>query len=158
MTDVQHLAAACDPTPEAVGEALRRLVGWRLYTVMALDPARGEAARVHTSHPDAYPVDGRKPLGALTEWGAHVIEGRRSWIGRDLDDLRRAFPDHETIASLGCASCLNVPVIEDEVVLGTVNLLHEARWYEVRHADAVAPFAALLRKPLKQWAEGAYET
>lgn len=140
-------------TPEAVGEALRGLVGWRLYTVMALDRARGEAARLHTSAPEAYPVGGRKPLGTLTWWGAHVIEGRRHWIGRDAGDIARAFPDHEAIAALGCASCLNLPVVEDGAVLGTVNLLHEAGWYEERHAALAAPVAARLAGTLRRWVE-----
>ena len=148
MTD----PARCEPTPEAVGAALRSLIGWKLFTVMALDPARAEAARVHTSDPDAYPVGGRKPLGALTWWGEHVLKARRPWIGRDAEDIRRAFPDHETIAALGCASCLNVPVVEGGTVLGTVNLLDEAGRYEAHHAGIVAPYADLLRAPLRRWA------
>ena len=155
MNDAERLLATCARAPDpcaAVGAAQGELVGWRLLTVMALDPARGEAARVHTSAPEAYPVGGRKPLGSLTAWGAHVIEGRRPWIARSMDDIRAAFPDHEAIAALGCASCLNVPVLDGGTVVGTVNLLHEEGWYEDRHAAVVSPFAASLATPLGRWA------
>jgi hypothetical protein len=147
------LLDACEPTPEGVGRALGELVGWRLYTVMALDMARGEAARLHSSEPEAYPVGGRKPLGSLTEWGVHVIEGRRPWIARTAEELRAAFPDHETISALGCESCLNVPILDGPEILGTVNLLDRAHRYGEKEARRAAPFAALLASPLRRWAE-----
>ena len=155
MSDAERPLAACararDPYA-AVGSALGELVGWRLFTVMALDHARGEAARVHSSAPEAYPAGGRKPLGDLTAWGAHVIEGRRSWIARTMSDIQAAFPDHEAIAALGCASCLNVPVLDGGTVVGTVNLLHAEGWYEDRHTTVVSPFATFLAGPLGRWA------
>ena len=109
---------------------------------MTIDHAAGEAARVYSSRPDAYPVAGRKPLGRLTEWGRHVIDGRRPWIGRTAADIAWAFYDHELIARLGCASALNIPVIDGGRVIGTVDLLHEAGWYNEANAAIVAACAA----------------
>ncbi len=147
----------CAAAPDrfaAVEAALGTLIGHRLFTVMAVDPAKGEAARVHSNRPAEYPVRGRKPLGRMTGWGRHVIEGRRAWIGRNAEDIRWAFFDHETIAALGCASCLNVPVLDGGAVIGTVNLLHEAEFYGEADAEAAAPFGALLVDPLWRWAAG----
>lgn len=148
---LDRCAAASDMNA-ALQQALGALVGHRLFTIMAIDPARGEAARIHTSHPDAYPVGGRKALGRMTGWGAHVLQGRQPWIGRNAADIEWAFFDHQTIAALGCASCLNVPVLDGDAVLGTINLLHRAGWYEDRHAAIAAPFAALLVPALRAWA------
>jgi len=53
------------------------------------------------------------------------------------------FFDHELIASLGCASVLNVPVVWDDRVLGTINLLHEAEWYDEADAPIGLAFANL---------------
>lgn len=162
MTDDDILArtrAAADLYP-ALQAATAEIAGHRLFTLMSLDPARGEAARIFTSHPDEYPVGGRKPLGDMTAWGRIVIEGRQPWIARDMDDIRGAFFDHELIARLGCASCLNMPVVDDDApggprVIGTMNLLHEAGHYTPDHAARLAPFAALLVQPYRDWAAAA---
>jgi hypothetical protein len=53
------------------------------------------------------------------------------------------FFDHALIASLGCAAVLNLPVVYDGRVLGTVNLLHEAAWYAETDIAVGLIFAAL---------------
>jgi hypothetical protein len=53
------------------------------------------------------------------------------------------FFDHELILSLGCASVLNVPVVWDARTLGTINLLHEAGWYDEVDVPMAEVFAAL---------------
>ena len=159
MTDDAVLArvqAAPDLYP-ALQDAMAEMVGHKLFTLMAIDHARGEAARIYTSHPAEYPVGGRKPLGNMTDWGRIVIEGRQPWIGYDMDDIRFAFFDHELIASLGCASCLNMPVIDEDApggprVIGTINLLDAAHHYTPDHAARLVPFAALLVQPYRDWA------
>lgn len=162
MTDaalVDRLRAAPDLYP-ALQEAMAGTVGHKLFTLMAIDHARGEAARIYTSHPAEYPVGGRKPLGRMTGWGEIVLERRQPWIGRDMEDIRFAFFDHALIESMGCASCLNMPVIDDAApggprVIGTMNLLHEAGHYTEDDAVRLAPFAALLVQPYRDWAAAA---
>ncbi|MEM8728974.1 MAG: GAF domain-containing protein [Pseudomonadota bacterium] len=154
------LLAQCRAAPDlypALDDALDQLIGHKLFTLMAIDWPRGEAARIYTNMPDDYPVGGRKPLGTLTNWGQVVIEGRQSWIAHTAEDIRWAFFDHERIAALGCASCLNVPVVDTKAadgprVIGTLNILHEAHHFDSVHADMVAPFAALLVQPFRDWA------
>lgn len=161
MNDRDFLAA-CSNAPDlypALDDALGCLIGHKLFTLMAIDWPRGEAARIYTNMPDEYPVGGRKPLGALTTWGKHVLEGRQPWIAYTADDIRGAFFDHDRIAALGCESCLNVPVIDGETpdgprVIGTVNMLHEARHFKEAHAGLAAPFAELLIQPYRDWACG----
>ena len=129
---------------DAMEAALGRLIGHKLFTLMILDEGAGEAERVYSNQPDAYPVLGRKPLGAMTDWGRHVIEGRRPYLGHTAADIRWAFFDHELIASLGCGSVLNLLVMHDGRLLGTVNMLHEEGYYREADLDAGAPFAQLL--------------
>jgi hypothetical protein len=53
------------------------------------------------------------------------------------------FFDHALIASLGCASVLNLPVKHDGRILGTINLLHEEAWYEEGDVPIGLGFAGL---------------
>jgi hypothetical protein len=104
--------------------------------------ATRESERVYTNQPAAYPVGGRKPLRD-TAWGQHVIRERRPFIGRTPADIAEHFPDHALIASLGCASIINLPVVRNDRLLGTINLLHEERWYDDGDVPIGLAFAAL---------------
>ena len=162
MTD-DDLLSRCRAAPSlypALQDAMGEMLGHRLFTLMAIDWARGEAARIYTSHPAEYPVGGRKPLGNMTDWGRVVLQNRQPWIARTAEDIRWAFFDHALIAQLGCESCLNVPVIDTGVasgprVIGTMNLLDAANRYDEGGAIRAAPFAALLVEPFRAWARAA---
>lgn len=142
------LLERCRRAPDlhaALDAALAEAVGHKLFTLMTLDTPAQEAARVYSNRPVEYPVKGRKPLGRLTGWGERVLGEGRAYVGRTAEDIRWAFYDHETIAELGCASVLNVPVADGDEILGTVNLLHEEGWYDEADVETVRPFAELLR-------------
>ena len=87
-------------------------------------------------------MGGRKPVGtgpAMTR----LFGERRPYIGRTAGDIRASFPDAELILSLGCESVLNLPVVFDGRVLGTINLLHAAGWYDEGDLPLGLTFAAL---------------
>jgi hypothetical protein len=126
----------------ALETATNIVLGHRLFTILKYHAASGESERVWTNQPAAYPVAGRKALNP-TFWSRHVLEERRAYVGRTAVDIRAVFFDHELIASLGCASVLNVPVVWDARVFGTINLLHEAEWYDESDATLGFAFAAL---------------
>jgi hypothetical protein len=44
----------------AVEALTARVIGHRLFTIMAFDPVTYEVERLHTSMPEVYPVGGRK--------------------------------------------------------------------------------------------------
>ena len=151
---LETLSAISDPDTlfAEMERHLGEILEHKLFTVMAIDPAAGEAARLYSSSPQEYPVKGRKPLGELTDWGKQVIGEGKPYIGYSAEDIRAMFPDHELILQLGCESVLNVPIFGNDKVLGTINMLHEADWYQPDHAARVAPFAALLRPVIESWA------
>jgi len=115
-------------TYAALEAAMEAVLGHRLFTILRYHADSGESERVWTNRPAAYPVAGRKALNP-TFWSRQVLQERRPYLGRTAADLREVLFDHELIASLGCASVLNLPVVWDGRVLGTINLLHEAEWY-----------------------------
>ena len=130
----------------ALDRAMDAAIGHKLFTVLRSHADSGESERVYTNKPDSYPVGGRKKLNA-TFWGGHVIHGRKPYIGYTADDIRAVFFDHELIASLGCDSVLNVPVVWNDKMLGTINLLHEANWYSEADLPVSAIFAGLAVAP-----------
>jgi hypothetical protein len=155
MTPLQRCIAALkqpgQPQPfyAALDRAVRDTVGHILFTLLYRSPDGKLAKRIYTNMPKEYPVGGFKEVTA-TPWSAHVIDGQRAYIGYTAEDIRWAFYDHELIRSLGCDSVVNMPVIWDGRVLGTMNLLAGARHYNEQDIPRLEPFAALLIAPFLQ--------
>lgn len=122
-----------------LGQDIDGAIGCRLFTALAVRPPFVE--RVHTNQPDAFPLSGRKRLDA-SPWGAHVIEGGDIWLGRDAEDMKRMFPDHETIARIGCGSCINIPVLHKGATIGSLNILDAPNAYSDDHVARAMTFAA----------------
>ena len=131
-----------ETTFRALDVALNAVLGHKLCTILLHHETTRESARVYTSQPAAYPVGGRKALRD-TPWGRQVIGERRAFIGRTAVDIVEHFPDHALIAALGCQAILNLPVVWNDRLLGTINLLHEERWYDVGDVPIGLAFAAL---------------
>jgi hypothetical protein len=100
------------------------LVGVKLFTVMTVDWANERAGRVFTSHPEAYPVSGSKPI-RYDAWFDVVHKQRRPYVANTIAEMQPYFPDYETIAALGCGAIINLPIEIAGAMVGTVNLLHE---------------------------------
>ncbi|WP_369721400.1 MULTISPECIES: GAF domain-containing protein [unclassified Bradyrhizobium] len=126
----------------ALDEALKSAIGHKLFTILTYDDDSGEAARVYSNLPGPYPAGGRKRL-APGPWTEAVLDRGEAYIGRTQHDLRNVFSDHELIASLGCASVLNMPVRWRGRTVGSLNLLHEADWYGEDDVAVCLPFAQL---------------
>ena len=112
---------------------------------MTHDAATMRSIRIHSSNEAAYPVGGWKPL-RRGPWFETVIEGQRPFVALTIEEIAVVFPDHELIRSLGCESALNLPVVVDDRVIGTLNLLHEKGYYTPARVAAAAeplPFAAV---------------
>jgi hypothetical protein len=126
----------------ALDAALGAVLGHRLFTLMRYHAATGDSERLYTTHPTAYPIGGRKPLNP-TAWTDQVLRRQQPYLGRRAADVRAVFFDHALIASLGCGSVLNLPVVWNGRALGTINLLHEEGWYDEGDAGPGLLFAAL---------------
>lgn len=136
-------------TPDGIGAAFAiteavtcATVGCRLYTAMTSDPAAGFAARIYSNDPASYPVSGRKPI-VPNAWTRTVLDGKQPFVANSIEEIAAVFPDHELIRSLGCESCLNVPIIVVGEVRGTINILDRAGHFT---AERVA--AAMRLRPL----------
>ena len=146
----KFLAVLAGPDqPHAIFDALEVLtvdtVGTLLFTAMTHDTTTMRSIRRHSSNEAAYPVGGWKPLRQGL-WFETVIAGRRPFAALTIEEIAVVFSDYELIRSLGCESALNLPVVVDNRVIGTVNLLHEKGYYTPARVEAAAdllPFATV---------------
>ena len=141
------------PGFRALDRAMGAVIGHKLFTVLLHHAGARESERRYTNQPAAYPVGGRKPVTA-SPWTERLFTERRPYIGRSAQDIRTVFFDHELILSLGCASVLNVPVVWNGRTLGSINLLHEAGWYDDDDLPVAETFAALATPALLELTHG----
>ncbi|NKE47349.1 GAF domain-containing protein [Roseomonas frigidaquae] len=126
----------------ALDAAMGQAIGHKLFTILVIHPGASESQRYYSNMPKEYPVGGRKPINP-TPWFAKVLNEGVPYIGYTYADITDVFYDHELIRSLGCESVLNVPVRWDGRTIATINLLHEAGWYNEGDIATAQQFAAL---------------
>ncbi len=112
----------------ALDQLARATVGARLFTVMVVDTKAMVARRAYTSHPVEYPVSGTKPVEP-NAWFRQVVENRNVFAANTAKTIEETFPDHALIASLGCGAVINIPIVLDQRVAATINLLDEEGAY-----------------------------
>jgi hypothetical protein len=138
-----------DAAMAALDAAMGATIGHKLFTILIVDKKAGYNQRYYSNMPEHYLIGGRKPINK-TGWFAQVVDDGKPWIGNDYAAIQWAFFDHELIKSLGCESCLNVPVRIDGETIGTLNLLHEAGWYTEADAELGKVFGALAVPAMQQ--------
>jgi hypothetical protein len=130
----------------AIEKGAKDTVGHKLFTLLYVAPNAKRVKRMYSNMPKEYPVGGYKEIKD-TEWHKLVIGQKKPWVGRTADDIKWAFFDHELILSLGCESAMNVPVLYNGRLLGTMNLLDAAGHYKDSDPKNCEAFAALLVGP-----------
>jgi hypothetical protein len=142
LAQAHPVAQQPDALLGTLAETLQEAVGYKLFTVLEHDAAHGSLRRIFSSRPDINPVGGTKPI-TESNWMTQVLLRAEPYIGRTREDLQEVFFDHELLASIGCESVLNMPVVWAGKVLGSLNLLHGPCWYDVRDVPTVRVFAQL---------------
>jgi hypothetical protein len=133
----------------AVEALTARVIGHRLFTIMAFDPVTYEVERLHTSMPEVYPVGGRKKK-AQTAWGEHTLTRMQVFRATTPDGIRNSFHDHRTITDLGLGSILNIPIVYDGRCVGTMNMTHASGWYTAAHERDGLTIGAFLATALME--------
>lgn len=137
MDFMQAVAAKGQPekTFEALAELVSQTIGAKLFTTMAIHHDRGVVVRNYSNMPDAYPVSGEKDL-KKDRWSDLVQGQHKTFVANSIEEIASVFPDYELIQSLGCESCINIPVTIDGEVVGTLNCLHDAGYYTAERVEA----------------------
>ncbi|MCC6533151.1 MAG: GAF domain-containing protein [Burkholderiales bacterium] len=126
----------------AIGAAMDRLIGSRMFTFLRFDFDRFEMERLYCTQPQRYPIGARKPM-RHGPWSQCVIDRGASFIANGAHEMRATFGDHRALAELGCFASLCVPVRHMGRTLGTMNLNGDEGRYGVAQAAAAQPFATL---------------
>ena len=134
-------------------EALAAVVGFKVLTVLKLDPSTLRSVRLYSSEP-SYPVGGMKQH-VVSAWSDAILHRHTVYLAHDLAALRATFPDAAAIEATGCGSIVAAPIIHEGAVVGTMNLWHQDGYYDkakgllvVPFADAIAPLVSR-NDPLK---------
>ena len=149
VADLAALAALAASAHEprklcaAVDLLVQEVVGHRLFTIMRVHAAAMEVERVHSSNTVAYPVGGRKTKRG-TPWSRVVLDQGEVFVARTPQEVREAFDDHALIFSLGIGSIMNVPIGYRGRRLGTMNVSHDAGWFDDRDAASALVIAQFL--------------
>lgn len=109
----------------------------KLFSVMTIDFASDEACRIYTSSPKVYPLSGTKPIPE-GDWADIVLKQKKVFVANDYATLAETFPDHAVIRSLGCEAIINVPIVINGEIHGTLNILGPAGAYQaesIRYAE-----------------------
>jgi hypothetical protein len=142
-------AVRSGPTEEifkAVEKGTADTVGHKLFTLLYVAPNGKRVKRMYSNMPKEYPVGGYKEIRE-TEWHKQILGQKEPWVGYNAKDIEWAFFDHKLIVSLGCESAMNIPVLYNGRLLGTMNLLDAAGRYKETDPKHCEPFAALLVGP-----------
>ena len=113
---------------ELLENAFQDMIGHKLFTVLRYDKSSLELERIYSSNPSNYPLNGIKKL-TNTDWSKIVLVDGNVYIGYNSNDIKLSFPDYELIERLGCRSVMNIPLILEGNVVGSVNLLNKENWY-----------------------------
>ncbi len=139
-------ARTSDEAWAALQDLSKHISGHILFTVMTVDMTAGLARRAFSSHPHDYPVSGTKPIHR-DAWFDVVHGEKRSFVANTIADIAQVFPDHALIASLGCGSVLNLPVVVGNELVATINMLagpHHFTPQRVAEAEAQLAIPARL--------------
>ena len=128
LGSIESSANQPDVTFRALEDIVRETVDVVLFTMMEIDHQRAVAWRNYSNMPDAYPVSGEKPV-EKNAWSEIVEERREIFVANTIDEIAEVFPDHPLIKSLGCESCINIPIVIAGELRGTLNCLHVAGHY-----------------------------
>lgn len=121
------------------------VVGVKLFTFMSVDMEAEVARRAYTSDPASYPVSGTKPI-RYDAWFDLVHKAREYFVANTLADIARVFPDYDLIGSLGCGSVVNMPVILGDLLIGTLNMLHEEQYYTPERVELMRTYLSVPAK------------
>lgn len=115
-----------------------------MFTVLRFTDGGATMERVHSSHPEAYPIGGTKDVATQVspEWTAVARDAGRPMLMGTPDDIRRVFGDAGTILGLGIGAIMNVPLVRRGRVVGSVSISGPANAYDdAATARAVALLA-----------------
>ena len=124
-------------------KTIKNNIGHRLFTLTVVDHSIKYVERVYSNNTKIYPLLGTKPI-PKNSWTNKVINNKKYFFGESKNQIKKLFFDYKKIFSLECGSIINIPIINDQKILGTLNILHKERFYTIKSVKMIQPYAQLL--------------
>ncbi|MET4691859.1 GAF domain-containing protein [Sinorhizobium fredii] len=131
---------------EVMEQETKALFDHALFTVLRFDHDCGVMTRLYSNRPDVHPIGGIKPI-TDSPWTRSVVQDGEPFIGRNKDDLRAVFFDHDLLFAIGCESAFNAPIRWENRVMGSMNMLGAENVYSAANAK-LARLCGQLLAPL----------
>ena len=122
---------------------IKRNIDHKLFTLTVVDRSIKYVERVYSNNTKIYPLLGTKPI-PKNSWTNKVINNKKYFFGESKNQIKKLFFDYKIIHSLGCGSIINIPILNNKKILGTLNVLHEEKYYTKKSVNNIKPFAQLL--------------
>lgn len=147
---VRTIAASADPQKayRAVDAVLQKFVGYKLLTVLACIVADRAVERTYSSHEGLYPIGGRKK-NLDGPWGAKVVDQAEPLISHNDADIKNMFADFETLRGMGISGMINIPIMADGLVIGSVNISGDEEQFSEADIPVLTVLASLLAPALQ---------
>lgn len=140
VTLATMLAMAEDPLVssdlflEGIANKARQKVKPRLFAILEVDRECGIVCCSYSSMPERFPAGDEKPL-TDSVWANSVLENNETYLA-GIEEISDVFPDRELMQSLGCGSCLIVPIGSEEVALGAFLFLAKEGYFTSKRIKA----------------------
>ena len=124
-------------------KAIKKKFDHILFTLTVVNQSIKYVERVYSNKKKIYPLLGIKPI-PKNSWTKKVIVNKKDFIATNKKEIKKIFFDYEIIYSLGCGSIINIPIINNNKILGTLNMLHKENFYKKKSIKLIKPYAQLL--------------
>ena len=124
-------------------KSIKHIIGHKLFTLTVIDRSTKYVERVYSNNKKIYPLLGTKPI-PNNAWTRKVIIEKKQFLASNFKEIKKLFFDYEIIQSLGCGSIINIPILNNKKILGTLNVLHKEKYYTKKSVNKIKPFAQLL--------------
>ena len=124
-------------------KSIKHIIGHKLFTLTVIDRSTKYVERVYSNNKKIYPLLGTKQI-PNNAWTRKVIIEKKQFLALNLKEIKKLFFDYEIIQSLGCGSIINIPILNNKKILGTLNVLHKEKYYTKKSVNKIKPFEQLL--------------
>lgn len=124
----KSLSSDPDDSFRALYDLVNKLIGIKLFTMTTFDIPNAKAQRIFSNMPVEYPVSGTKPI-IKSAWTEIVLDKGEHFVANTINDIEKVFSDYQVIEDLGCKSVINLPIIVEGNLIGTMNCLHEENYF-----------------------------
>ncbi|MCQ0970413.1 GAF domain-containing protein [Paracoccus sp. TK19116] len=130
----------------ALDRLIQQVVGMKMCTLIRVDEDNASGMRIHSTEPVKFPISTPKDMQGRA-WRSKIVVSQEHLVANSYDEIAAIFGDAEKLREVGCESCLCLPIVVKNKLLGTLNILHEEGYFtpeRVAAAESLTMPAAII--------------